>query len=240
MARERGLTYVKLDGNVGILGNGAGLVMSTLDVVKYAGGEPANFLDAGGGANAEAITQRGRGDPLRREGHRRAVQHLRRHHPLRRGRQGPDRGVRPDQARGAVRRAPRRHQRRGGPARCSPRPTSPTSMRSRRCSVPRRRSCSWQERTDGDPRRQGHQAVRLRHHRPRGHLPRAEQPPLRDERRRGRHARQGRPGRRGHPGLQHVPRRRRRDRRQHGDDLRAAALRGRLDPRGRRRRHRSS
>jgi succinyl-CoA synthetase beta subunit len=56
MARERGLTYVKLDGNIGILGNGAGLVMSTLDVVKYAGGEPANFLDAGGGSNAAAIT----------------------------------------------------------------------------------------------------------------------------------------------------------------------------------------
>ncbi len=57
MARERGLTFVKLDGNVGILGNGAGLVMSTLDVVKYAGGEPANFLDAGGGSNAEQITE---------------------------------------------------------------------------------------------------------------------------------------------------------------------------------------
>jgi succinyl-CoA synthetase beta subunit len=57
MARERGLTYVKLDGNVGILGNGAGLVMSTLDVVAQAGGEPANFLDAGGGSRAEAITQ---------------------------------------------------------------------------------------------------------------------------------------------------------------------------------------
>src|SRR5205085_5196886 len=56
-AREQGITYVKLDGNIGILGNGAGLVMSTLDVVKYAGGEPANFLDAGGGANAEQITQ---------------------------------------------------------------------------------------------------------------------------------------------------------------------------------------
>jgi succinyl-CoA synthetase beta subunit len=55
MARERGLTYVKLDGNVGILGNGAGLVMSTLDVVAQAGGEPANFLDAGGGSKAEAI-----------------------------------------------------------------------------------------------------------------------------------------------------------------------------------------
>jgi succinyl-CoA synthetase beta subunit len=56
MAKERGLTYVKLDGTVGILGNGAGLVMSTLDVVAQAGGTPANFLDAGGGSKAEAIT----------------------------------------------------------------------------------------------------------------------------------------------------------------------------------------
>jgi succinyl-CoA synthetase beta subunit len=55
MARERGLTYVKLDGNVGILGNGAGLVMSTLDVVAQAGGSPANFLDAGGGSKSDAI-----------------------------------------------------------------------------------------------------------------------------------------------------------------------------------------
>jgi succinyl-CoA synthetase beta subunit len=57
MAKERGLTYVKLDGDIGILGNGAGLVMSTLDVVAQAGGKPANFLDAGGGSKAEAITQ---------------------------------------------------------------------------------------------------------------------------------------------------------------------------------------
>jgi succinyl-CoA synthetase beta subunit len=56
MARERGLTYVKLDGDIGILGNGAGLVMSTLDVVVQSGGAPANFLDAGGGSKAEAIT----------------------------------------------------------------------------------------------------------------------------------------------------------------------------------------
>ncbi len=56
MARERDLTFVKLDGNIGILGNGAGLVMSTLDVVAQAGGSPANFLDAGGGSKAEAIT----------------------------------------------------------------------------------------------------------------------------------------------------------------------------------------
>jgi succinyl-CoA synthetase beta subunit len=56
MAKERGLTYVKLDGDIGILGNGAGLVMSTLDVVAEAGGAPANFLDAGGGSKADAIT----------------------------------------------------------------------------------------------------------------------------------------------------------------------------------------
>jgi succinyl-CoA synthetase beta subunit len=55
MAHERGLTYVKLDVNIGILGNGAGLVMSTLDVVAQAGGKPANFLDAGGGSKADAI-----------------------------------------------------------------------------------------------------------------------------------------------------------------------------------------
>jgi len=55
MAKERGVTYVKLDGEVGILGNGAGLVMSTLDVVAQAGGRPANFLDVGGGAKAEEI-----------------------------------------------------------------------------------------------------------------------------------------------------------------------------------------
>jgi succinyl-CoA synthetase beta subunit len=55
MAKEKGLTYVKLDGNVGILANGAGLCMSTLDVVAQAGGAPANFLDAGGGSKADAI-----------------------------------------------------------------------------------------------------------------------------------------------------------------------------------------
>jgi succinyl-CoA synthetase beta subunit len=55
-AKEKGLNFIKLDGDVGIIGNGAGLVMSTLDVVKAAGGEPANFLDVGGGANAEILS----------------------------------------------------------------------------------------------------------------------------------------------------------------------------------------
>ncbi len=54
-AKAAGLTYVKLDGNVGIIGNGAGLVMTTLDMVARAGGKPANFLDIGGGAKAEIM-----------------------------------------------------------------------------------------------------------------------------------------------------------------------------------------
>ncbi len=54
-AKERGLNYVKLDGWVGVIGNGAGLVMSTLDVVAQAGGKAANFLDVGGGASAETM-----------------------------------------------------------------------------------------------------------------------------------------------------------------------------------------
>jgi succinyl-CoA synthetase beta subunit len=54
-AKEAGLQYVKLDGEVGIIGNGAGLVMSTLDVVKQAGTSAANFLDIGGGASAESM-----------------------------------------------------------------------------------------------------------------------------------------------------------------------------------------
>jgi succinyl-CoA synthetase beta subunit len=55
MAKERDLNYIKLDGEVGIIGNGAGLVMSTLDVVAQAGGKAANFLDVGGGASAETM-----------------------------------------------------------------------------------------------------------------------------------------------------------------------------------------
>ncbi len=54
-AKQAGLTYVKLDGDVGIIGNGAGLVMTTLDMVARAGGKPANFLDIGGGAKAEVM-----------------------------------------------------------------------------------------------------------------------------------------------------------------------------------------
>ena len=51
------MSYVKLDGNIGCLVNGAGLAMSTMDLIKLHGGEPANFLDVGGGANVEQVTE---------------------------------------------------------------------------------------------------------------------------------------------------------------------------------------
>ena len=54
-AAEYGLNYIKLDGNVGCMVNGAGLAMATMDIVKHCGGEPANFLDVGGAANVETI-----------------------------------------------------------------------------------------------------------------------------------------------------------------------------------------
>ncbi len=56
-AASAGLSYVKLDGNIGCLVNGAGLAMATMDIIKYYGGEPANFLDVGGGANTEQVTE---------------------------------------------------------------------------------------------------------------------------------------------------------------------------------------
>ncbi len=115
-AKEEGVQYVKLDGDIGILGNGAGLVMSTLDVVAQAGGSPANFLDAGGGSNAEKIKQ--------------AVELILANDAVKavlfnifggitrcdEVAQGLIAAFERDQTVGAVRRAPRRHQRRRGTA----------------------------------------------------------------------------------------------------------------------------
>jgi len=56
LAREKGLSYVKLDGDVGCVVNGAGLAMATIDLIKHYGGEPANFLDIGGSSNPEKVT----------------------------------------------------------------------------------------------------------------------------------------------------------------------------------------
>ena len=80
------LTYISLDGNIGCLVNGAGLAMATMDIIKLYGGSPANFLDVGGGATTEKVTEafkimlknpQAEGDP---------GQHLRRHHEVRRDR----------------------------------------------------------------------------------------------------------------------------------------------------------
>ena len=87
-ASDRGLAYVGLDGDIGCIVNGAGLAMATLDMIKLAGGEPANFLDIGGGASPERVTksfkavlagQERQGDPRQR---------VRRHQPLRLGGEG--------------------------------------------------------------------------------------------------------------------------------------------------------
>jgi succinyl-CoA synthetase beta subunit len=56
-AQKFGLTYIALDGNIGCLVNGAGLAMATMDIIKLHGGDPANFLDVGGGATEEAVTE---------------------------------------------------------------------------------------------------------------------------------------------------------------------------------------
>ncbi|RUM44348.1 MAG: ADP-forming succinate--CoA ligase subunit beta [Hydrogenimonas sp.] len=56
-AKQHGLSYIKLDGNVGCMVNGAGLAMATMDIIKHEGGEPANFLDVGGGANPETVAK---------------------------------------------------------------------------------------------------------------------------------------------------------------------------------------
>ena len=89
-----GLNYIALDGNIGCLVNGAGLAMATMDIIKLHGGEPANFLDVGGGATEEQVTEAFRiilsdpkvkGDP---------GQHLRRHHQVRRHRRRHRRGGR--------------------------------------------------------------------------------------------------------------------------------------------------
>ena len=81
--------YIRLDGNIGCMVNGAGLAMATMDIIKLSGGEPANFLDVGGGANAEQIKNAFRilmaDKNVRKAG---ADQHLRRHPALRRARRG--------------------------------------------------------------------------------------------------------------------------------------------------------
>ena len=232
MAKEKGLTYVKLDGNVGILGNGAGLCMSTLDVVAQAGGEPANFLDAGGGSKAEAIVDAlevitsdpkvtavlfnifggiTRCDEVAK-GIIEASQQIDLKVPLvvRLDGTNSEEGLRL-LAEADI----------DGPARSR-----------RRCSAPPSGSSSWRVVAREHHRRRRHEARRLRADRARGLLPRAPQPRLRDRPRRRGDPEEGRPGRRRRADLRHDRRGRDRARRQHLDDLRPRPLRGRRDRRG--------
>ncbi len=87
------MSFISLTGNIGCLVNGAGLAMSTMDIIKYHGGYPANFLDVGGGANKDQVTEAFRILLARPEGQGGAGQHLRRHHEVRHDRRGHHRGV---------------------------------------------------------------------------------------------------------------------------------------------------
>ena len=78
-ASKYALNYIKLDGNVGCMVNGAGLAMATMDIIQYAGGMPANFLDVGGGANEEQVDARVRDPAERQECEGSADQYFRRH-----------------------------------------------------------------------------------------------------------------------------------------------------------------
>ena len=82
-ASRFGLNYIKLDGNVACMVNGAGLAMATMDIIKYAGGSPANFLDVGGGANAEQIRNAFRILLIGQSSEGGADQYFRRHSALR-------------------------------------------------------------------------------------------------------------------------------------------------------------
>jgi succinyl-CoA synthetase beta subunit len=137
MAKEKGLNYIGLDGTVGIIANGAGLAMSTLDVVNQVGGGAANFLDIGGGANADvmaAALEVINSDPAVRSilvnifgGITRVDEVANGDHRGARERRDLKLTDRP---------APGRHQRREPAGRCSP-PTCPIACwRSRRCCRP--------------------------------------------------------------------------------------------------------
>ena len=131
------LSYISLNGNIGCLVNGAGLAMATMDVIKLFGAEPANFLDVGGGATTQKVTEAFKlmlKNP-RREGH--SGQHLRRHHALRHHRRGRHRRGQRSQAQRSAGGAHEGHERgtrqadaaRSRDCRSSPPTTWPTRRR---------------------------------------------------------------------------------------------------------------
>ena len=113
-AKKYDLSFIKLDGNIGCMVNGAGLAMATMDIIKHFGGEPANFLDVGGGATKEKVTAAFKIITSRSGGEGHLRQHLRRHHEVRHHRRRRDRGGQGSGAQGAAGGAARRHQRGAG------------------------------------------------------------------------------------------------------------------------------
>jgi succinyl-CoA synthetase beta subunit len=99
------LSYISLDGNIGCMVNGAGLAMATMDTIKLYGGEPANFLDVGGGATTERGDRRVQDHAVESEREGDPRQHLRRHHEVRHDRDRHRLGGARGQAFGAARRA---------------------------------------------------------------------------------------------------------------------------------------
>ena len=235
MARERGLTYVKLDGNIGILGNGAGLVMSTLDVVALAGGRPANFLDAGGGAKADEITSAVE-VILSNEAVTAVLFNIfggiTRCDEVARGLIEAFDRIKPERA---VRRAARRHQRRGGPR----------AARGRRAA---QRPHGGDHARRGAPRGGARMSILVDRETRlcvSGITGREGSFHTRNNKAYGTNVVSGvTPGKGGQdvdgiPVFDTFHEAVRGDGREHGDGLRAAALRRRLDPRGRGRRHRA-
>jgi succinyl-CoA synthetase beta subunit len=108
------LAYISLDGNIGCLVNGAGLAMATMDTIKLFGGEPANFLDVGGGATAEKVTEAFKIMLKQPQGQGHSGQHLRRHHEVRHHRHRRDHRLQGREPVGAAGGAHEGHQRRAG------------------------------------------------------------------------------------------------------------------------------
>ena len=224
MAKEKGVTYVKLGGNIGILGNGAGLCMSTLDVVAQAGGKPANFLDAGGGSKAEAIVDAL--EVITSDENVTAILFnifggITRCDEIAKG--IIEAFARMDIDVPLVVRLDGTNSEEGLALLADAEP--PRSARGEDDARRGRAGGGAGERLMSIIVDSRHEARDLGPDRPRGQLPRASQPRLRHRRRRRRHPGQGRPGRRGDPGLRQDRRGRLRARRQHLDDLRAGAVR---------------
>ena len=114
-ASKYALNYIKLDGNIACMVNGAGLAMATMDIIQYAGGSPANFLDVGGGANQQQIEHAFEILLSDQNVQARVHQHLRRHSARRYPGAGRGRSGQEDQCESARRPSPGRHERGAGP-----------------------------------------------------------------------------------------------------------------------------